>query len=150
MYRELEAERRRLALGQVKLREFIREVTVVCNEELALLDRLPELPVEEEQPVQMAAPAARQTQEAPPPVSDTKVLPVEPAAVSQPVAAVSEEESSPPAAVAAFAPAAAEEADMPQGDPFAEDSAPAAQEDVEATRVLNLEDLQFGRNYVKD
>ncbi len=147
--RELEAERRRLALGQVKLREFIREVTVVCNEELALLDRLPELPVEEEQPVQMAAPAARQTQEAPPPVSDTKVLPVEPAAVSQPVAAVSEEESSPPAAVAAFAPAAAEEADMPQGDPFAEDSAPAAQEDVEATRVLNLEDLQFGRNYVK-
>lgn len=155
--RELESERRRLALGQVKLREFIREVTIVCNEELALLERLPELPVEEEA-VQIPVPALQKTQEtAPAPqqaVSDTKVLPVEAASASQPAptSAVAEAEStespSAPASVAAFAPAAAETPEM--GDPFAEDNAAQSPEDVEATRVLNLEDLQFGRNYVKD
>lgn len=155
--RELESERRRLSLGQVKLREFIREVTIVCNEELALLERLPELPVEEEA-VQIPVPALQKTQEtAPAPqqaVSDTKVLPVEAASASQPApaSAVAEAEStespSAPASVAAFAPAAAETPEM--GDPFAEDNAAQSPEDVEATRVLNLEDLQFGRNYVKD
>lgn len=156
--RELESERRRLALGQVKLREFIREVTIVCNEELALLDRLPELPVEEEQ---IQVPVLQKTQEAAPTpqpaVSDTRVLPVEAASAPQsaPAApAVSEAEStespSAPASVAAFAPAASKPPRMPQGDPFAEDDAAHTPEDVEATRVLNLEDLQFGRNYVKD
>ena len=150
--RELESERRRLALGQVKLREFIREVTIVCNEELALLDRLPELPVEEEGPVlqkaQEAAPAPQQA------VSDTKVLPAEaaPAPQQAPAApAVPEAEGPAPApAAAAFAPVAAEAPHIPQGDPFAEDNAAQPPEDTEATRVLNLEDLQFGRNYVKD
>ena len=37
-------------------------------------------------------------------------------------------------------------------DPFAEDDTPAGEDGVElaSTRVLNLEDLQFGRNYTKD
>lgn len=151
--RELESERRRLALGQVKLREFIREVTVVCNEELALLSRLPELPVEEEQ-VQVPVPAAAKPQEtAPeqqPAASDTKVLPAEEAPASTAPAAPEAESASPPAAVAAFAPAASEAPRIPQGDPFAEDNTTPSPEDVAATRVLNLEDLQFGRNYVKD
>ena len=140
--RELEAERRRLALGQVKLREFIREVTIVCNEELSLLDRLPELPMEEE--------PAPVVQTPPPPAEpETKVLNLEvnaPAPVPEEPAA-QEEDAGPPAAVAAFAPAP-ERPQIPQSDPFAEDEPPAA--DLEATRVLNLEELQFGRNYVKD
>mgnify|MGYP001024549551 FL=1 len=140
--RELEAERRRLALGQVKLREFIREVTIICNEELSLLDRLPELPMEEE--------PAPVVQTPPPPAEpETKVLNLEvnaPAPVPEEPAA-QEEDAGPPAAVAAFAPAP-ERPQIPQSDPFAEDEPPAA--DLEATRVLNLEELQFGRNYVKD
>ena len=44
--RELEVERGRLAAGQEKLRAFIRDVRAVCNEELAALDLLPELPPE--------------------------------------------------------------------------------------------------------
>ena len=141
--REVEAEeRRRLALGQVKLREFIREVTIVCNEELSLLDRLPELPMDEE--------PAPVVQTPPPPVEpETKALNLEvnaPAPVQEEPAA-QEEDAGPPAAVAAFAPAP-ERPQIPQSDPFAEDEPPAA--DLEATRVLNLEELQFGRNYVKD
>ena len=46
--KELEAERKRLAVGQEQLRNFIREVRAVCNEELAALDLLPELPAAEE------------------------------------------------------------------------------------------------------
>jgi len=151
--RELEAERRRLALGQVKLREFIREVTVVCNEELALLDRLPELPVEEEQvsipavpPLQDAAPAPAQAAPDTASVPETASAPVQ---APEPAAAEAERTEPPlPAEPAAAAFAPAEPPRMPQGDPFADGDAPP--EDMQATRVLNLEDLQFGRNYVKD
>ena len=45
--KELETERRRLAVGQEQLRAFIRDVRAVCNEELAQLDLLPDLPPEE-------------------------------------------------------------------------------------------------------
>lgn len=159
--RELESERRRLAMGQVKLREFIREVSIVCNEELALLERLPELPVEEipvQVPVQPPVPAQQPQEAAPAPAAvstDTKVLGTETASVpvpAPPAAAETESTESPsaPASVAAFAPAAPEKPHPPQGDPFAEDSAAGPPEDMEATRVLNLEDLQFGRNYVKE
>ena len=48
--RELEVERARLAAGQEKLRAFIRDVKAVCNEELAALELLPELPPEPETP----------------------------------------------------------------------------------------------------
>ena len=50
--------------------------------------------------------------------------------------------------VAAFAPAQDKPRIIPQGDPFASDGRAAGSEDLEATRVL--ENLQFGRNYVKD
>ena len=102
--RELEVERGRLAAGQEQLRAFIRDVRAVCNEELAALDLLPELPPE---------PAAP-----------------------------------PPLAVAAMAAMTAAEAGEPVGDPFAEEGTGAG--DLEDTRVLNLDDLQFGRNYTKD
>ncbi len=57
--KELETERRRLAVGQEQLRAFIRDVRAVCNEELAQLDLLPDLPPEEPKPViQVMPPAA--------------------------------------------------------------------------------------------
>ena len=100
------------------------------------------LPMEEE--------PAPVVQTPPPPVDpETKALNLEvnaPAPVQEEPAA-QEEDAGPPAAVAAFAPAP-ERPQIPQSDPFAEDEPPAA--DLEATRVLNLEELQFGRNYVKD
>ena len=36
--------------------------------------------------------------------------------------------------------------DLPQGDPFSDE----LEEDPDATRVLNLDDLQFGRNYTRE
>ena len=44
------------------------------------------------------------------------------------------------------APPPAEEPLWPEGDPFAEDEL----EDVSATKIMNLDELQFGPNYKKD
>ena len=55
--RELEVERGRLAAGQEQLRAFIRDVRAVCNEELAALDLLPELPPEPAAPPPLAVAA---------------------------------------------------------------------------------------------
>ena len=49
--------------------------------------------------------------------------------------------------LSAIAPQPAE-AEEPVGDPFAEEGTGGG--DMEETRVLNLDDLQFGRNYTKD
>lgn len=135
--RELEVERGRLAAGQEQLRAFIRDVRAVCNEELAALDLLPELPPE---------PAA------PPPLAV--------AAMAAMTAAEPAEEAAPPETeedevkrnlqdvLSAIAAEPAAEAGEPVGDPFAEEGTGAG--DLEDTRVLNLDDLQFGRNYTKD
>lgn len=133
--KELEAERKRLTVGQEQLRAFIRDVRAVCNEELAQLELLPELPPEEPKPAIQVVP----------PVSS-------PAPVSAPEAEPeSEEEEEPvqesPQAVSAFAPAGIPvEPESPAEDPFAEEEF----EDESDTRVLNLDDLQFGPNYTKD
>ena len=147
---QLEVERKRLEAGQNVLRQFIRDVQAVCNEELAQLELLPELPVEDP-----ALPAAA-----------ASVLPV---ALAQPEEAVQEEETPPeaPAAQEDAAVAASAEAEVvqrnltrilnsfkkeeetagtPEEDPFAQPEMPEGG-DIEATRVLNLEDLQFGSNY---
>ena len=55
---KLEQERKRLAAGQQALRGFIQDVRTVCNDQLAMLELLPELPVEEPPPPQVPAPAA--------------------------------------------------------------------------------------------
>ncbi len=55
---QLDVERKRLEAGQSVLRQFIRDVQAVCNEELAQLELLPELPVEDPAPPAAAAPAA--------------------------------------------------------------------------------------------
>ena len=131
--RELEVERGRLAAGQEQLRAFIRDVRAVCNEELAQLELLPDLPPEEPKPViQVMPPAA-----APAPAQGEEPVPEE------------EEEalSAPPQAVSAFAPVGVPAEPEDRGrDPFAEEGF----DDDSETRVLNLDDLQFGPNYTKD
>ena len=131
--RELEVERGRLAAGQEQLRAFIRDVRAVCNEELAQLDLLPDLPPEEPKPViQVMPPAAAPA----------------PAQVEEPVPEEEEEAlSAPPQAVSAFAPVGVPAEPEDRGrDPFAEEGF----DDDSETRVLNLDDLQFGPNYTKD
>ena len=131
--KELETERRRLAVGQEQLRAFIRDVRAVCNEELAQLDLLPDLPPEEPKPViQVMPPAAAPA----------------PAQGEEPVQEEEEEAlSAPPQAVSAFAPVGVPAEPEDRGrDPFAEEGF----DDDSETRVLNLDDLQFGPNYTKD
>lgn len=146
---KLEQERKRLAAGQQALRGFIQDVRTVCNDQLAMLELLPELPVEEPAPPQVPAPAA-----APPaaPVQEAAVAasatvsPEDEAAaaveqnIKEVVSMISREKGQEPASGGAGE------------DPFAEDDTPAGEDGVElaSTRVLNLEDLQFGRNYTKD
>lgn len=128
--KELETERKRLTVGQEQLRAFIREVRAVCNEELAQLELLPELPPEEPKPVIQVVPPAP-APEAEPEEEEEEAAPV----------------PEPPQAVSAFAAASApEEPEGPAEDPFAEEEF----EDDSDTRVLNLDDLQFGPNYTRD
>ena len=135
--RELEVERGRLAAGQEQLRAFIRDVRAVCNEELAALDLLPELPPEPAAPpplavaVMAAEPAEEPAEEAAPPETEED-----------------EVKRNLQDVLSAIAAEPAAEAGEPVGDPFAEEGTGAG--DLEDTRVLNLDDLQFGRNYTKD
>ena len=105
--RELEAERKRLALGQERLRAFIRDVTAACKDQLALLELLPEMPMDDPAPVP-----------APTPPTPAAEPPVQTPAVPEP------EETE--AVVAAFSAA------LPEEDPFEEDSS-----DFGDTRVLD-------------
>ena len=134
----LKAEETRLAAGQEALRGFIQSVQKVCQGQLALLERLPELPVQAETP--------------PPSQADSAVESVASAIdqalekdIDSAVAALTPAESAAPEP--AEAPAQDVLADLLPTDPFADD---LPEEDPEATRVLNLDDLQFGRNYTKE
>ena len=143
---QLKAEEARLAAGQEELRSFIQSVQKVCQGQLALLERLPELPVQQ--------PAAAPVQSAPAEEAPADAVEEVASAIDQ--ALVKDIDS----AVAALTPAmesAAPQpeeapaqdvlADLPAADPFADD---LPEEDPDATRVLNLDDLQFGRNYTKE
>lgn len=119
---ELTAAQERLRQGQLELAKFITASQELCSRELRFLEQLPNAPVADPAP---AAPAA-----------ETSVAEIEEnvmaAFAAQPVEeAVTEE------AVEEAAPAD----DYPEGDPF------AAEEPLESTRRINLEDLKFGRNY---
>ena len=134
--RELEAERKRLALGQEKLRAFIKDVTGICNDQLALLELLPELPMEEPPVLPASIPVPTPTVVmAPPPPPEQEVQ-------------ESLQPEDAPEAVAAFSPAPEAGSGSAQGDPFDSESAASEPEDLEETRVLD--DLQFGRNYKRD
>ncbi len=136
--KELEAERRRLNVGQEQLRAFIKEVRAVCEEELAQLELLPSLPAEEPRPepvVQVIPPAPQ-----PEPQGKEEDLSHDDLVQALSAFASVEEPEPSPAPRSDPEPAEAEE------DPFAEEDL----EDTEATRIINLDDLQFGPNYTKD
>lgn len=153
---QLAAEEQRLAAGQGALRGYIQTVESVCRQQLELLQQLPELPaaavvsvpvMAQEQPVQESA------EESSAPGEET--APEESAAPDESIAKDIEN------VFAAFAKAeeaeqGQESADMPQlegGDPFADDEDPFADDedvDLASTRKINLDELQFGRNYKKD
>ena len=152
--RELATERKRLSYGKEALRKFINDVAAVCNDELALLQRLPDLPMEEEKPALQTVPAVTQTvapaAEADQPTIVRSPDPQQPEPQAQPrlqAPAAPEPAPVPAPAAPAVQPAFAPVQPLIQGDPFAGPSAPS--DDMEATRVLNLEDLEFGRNYNK-
>ena len=148
---ELEVERKRLEAGQNTLRQFIRDVRAVCQEELAQLELLPELPVEEPR---SNPPAAVQT---PPEPSAGSEEPVEeeeaPSAQEGEAAAASadavEIQRNLAKIINAFKEGDSLEEGSPEEDPFAQPEKPEGG-DIEATRVLNLEDLQFGSNYKRE
>ncbi len=135
---QIQAEQARLATAQEELRTFIDSVRKVCEGQLALLERLPELPAQPEPP----APAVQEAD------------PVEAVAsaidqalekdIESAVAALSPTEDPLPEPEA---PPAEDPADvLPEADPFSD----SLEEDPDATRVLNLDDLQFGRNYTRE
>jgi len=131
---QIEAEQKRLAIGQSELRTYIQTVQSVCQQQLALLEKLPELPAAPvpapvvEEPVQ-----AEPSQEEPAKLDEALEKDIE-----NVFASFAQEQTEEPA------PAQEEETD-----PFAELTFDDG-EDIGETRVLNLDDLQFGRNYTKD
>ena len=150
--RQVQAEEQRLAAGQEALRSFIQSVRQVCEGQLSLLERLPELPARPEPPQAPAEAVPAAPAEAPAaPAAD---------AVDEVVSAIDQAlEKDIDSAMAALAPVesavpepaeppAEDPADeLPQVDPFTDEF---PEEDTEATRVLNLDDLQFGRNYTRE
>lgn len=171
---ELEAERRRLEAGQEQLRSFIRDVSAVCNNELALLEQLPDLPAApESQPAPKAeavpapAPAAQEKAEEEPaaaPLPEPEPAPApkaETAPAKPPKAAAPVDEDDLDIAqkledvFSAFDTGSASSDDTGEedADPFADNDFSDDDDDDEdtaATRIMNLDDLQFGRNYTRD
>ena len=126
----IEEENKRLAMAQESLRTFMDTVGSVCRQQLELLEKLPELPVAPVAPVETAAPAAEE------------------------VPAQAEEETDKPDQAVmdeladVFASVDKENAPVEDlADVFAEDSEPV---DMTSTRKITLDDLQFGKNYIKD
>lgn len=152
--RELKAERLRLSVGQERLRGFIQDVTAVCNGQLALLEQLPELPTEPDPQaaaiIQGTSAAAVQAAEDPAPQAVAAMAVVDAEGEDSAGSPVDDEaaevERNLKNVLSAFTPAKEEASELPEGDPFAD----AGGEDLDATRVMNLEDLQFGRNYTRD
>lgn len=152
---QVAAEGQRLAAGQNALRGYIQTVESVCRQQLELLEKLPELPAAPAVPVAAAVQPAAEAPEAP----------VAEESAAEPAAEVAEpdQEAKPDQTIAkdienvfaAFAKAEeAEQAEEHTGadvdpfesDPFADDE----DVDMASTRKINLDELQFGRNYKKD
>ena len=123
MQAEVTATQERLKAGQQDLRGFIASVRETCERELALLEQLPELPVETTEsaaePAVQAAAAAEEIEQ-----SVLAAMQAEDAKAEQ------DEEQAEEAAP-----------DYPEGNPFETESVD------EPTRRIDLKDLKFGRNY---
>ena len=120
MQMEVTTTQERLRAGQQDLRSFIASVREVCERELALLEQLPELPVE------TAAPA-------PEPAAQETAAEIEQSVFAAMRAEDAKAEEGPPAEEPA--------PDYPEGNPFETESTD------EPTRRIDLKDLKFGRNY---
>ena len=118
--REIGESEDRLRQGQQELAKFIASSRDICSQQLAYLDQLPQLPVE--QPT--AVPAEEKAQEI-----EENVL----AAFAQQDVEEAEEPAEEPAPAD----------DYPEGDPFAREEPEVS----EPTRRININDLKFGRNY---
>ena len=125
---DLSAAEARLQKGQQDLNRFITEVRDLCLKELAVLELLPQAEVALAAPVVEEKPA----EEVPVDEIEEKVLAA--------FAAEPEEEEAPAEEPAEEEPAEAPAEVYPEGNPF---------EDVDlgSTRVINLSELKFGRNY---
>ncbi len=131
---QIAVEQQRLATAQEELRTFIQSVQSVCNGQLALLQRLPELP---------AVPAAEAPQA---PAADSSESQPEEAAEAPAPETDEDLEKNIQDVIAAFSQGSREV----EEDPFAEGEDAPGETDTAATRVLNLDDLQFGRNYTRE
>lgn len=139
---QIEAEERRLAVAQGELRHFIQAVQSVCGKQLELLERLPELPA-----VIPAAPPPPAPAAEPALPEETHVVPEVPEDAVPDETAMERDIQEAVAALSA-APSAEEKEAPAGGDPFEEEPGMFPGEDsLQATRVLNLDELQFGRNY---
>ena len=142
---QIQAEKVRLSTAQEELRGFIQSVRQVCEGQLSLLERLPDLPAQPEPPqVPAAAEEAAPADDAVGEVASAIDHALEKDLENVMAALTPVESTTPePAELPAEDPAD----DLPQGDPFSDD---LPEEDPDATRVLNLDDLQFGRNYTRE
>lgn len=127
---QIQGEHQRLAVAQNELRDFIAAVQKVCSGQLELLERLPELPAQPEPAPVQEAPAAQE--------EEGEVLDADTQKNIQDVLNAFAQEA---------AAQEAEEEDQEE-DPFA--ALPLDDQDASATRILNLDDLQFGKNYTRD
>ena len=140
---QIAAEQKRLAVAQEELRSFIQSVQNVCQGQLQLLDRLPDLPAA---PAEEPAPAKAPPAEQPAAASDAQADRQEEVAGEIDSALEKDLED----VFAAFSQSGEDAKDaepQEEADPFA---GPDGDEDSSATRVLNLDDLQFGRNYTRE
>ena len=128
---DLAAAEARMQKGQQDLSRFITEVRDLCLKELAVLDLLPQAEVSVAAPAPAEEPAADSVQVG---EIEEKVLAAFAAEPKEEAAPVEEEPVQ-----EVIAEEAAPVDDYPVGNPF-EDS-------LESTRVINLSELKFGRNY---
>ena len=134
----MEANEKRMQIGQQELARFIATVRDVCQRELETLERLPELPVDIKRvdPVTIVLPEDAVEKEA---------------AVLAELAELTEDTESVEESVEleeADEPAEEETKGYPEGNP--EGNPFAAEGDVRNTRRIDLSELKFGRNYGKD
>lgn len=131
------ATQERLKSGQQELRDFIAATRAACARELAFLDRLPQMPVEQTRP---------ETQEQVQPVTEIEqsvlasfdagaIIPVQ----EEHIEPKAEEPETEPERVETVEEPASQ---YPEGNPFEQEV-----RDDDPTRRIDLSELRFGRNY---
>lgn len=134
----MEANEKRMQIGQQELAGFIAAVRDVCQRELDALERLPELPVDIKrvEPVTITLPEDAVEKEAAVLAELAELTEAaETAAVQEENKAAPEEENGG---------AEDDTREYPEGNPFVPEG------DHRSTRRIDLTELKFGRNYGKD